>query len=225
MATPNPHATVLSGKFGFGPQDVYTAYDLNSVISGGTTGSGVTIAIVLTRQALQSDLNNFDQRFGLPSTSLNRTFLAGTCSSPCPQPTGQSDINEAATDTEWAHAAAPGATIDTISVGDVLNTSLVLGMEYVVDQLGSAVQIASTSFGVCEAGLQPFDAQAYAALVDQGVPGGADVVRGVRRLRSGRLLRAGRQRKRYCARDGYASFGPRCRRGGRHVDGAARHER
>jgi len=165
---PHPSATVLPGQFAFGAQDLAVAYDLKSVFTAGTNGAGKTIAIQVVRQALQSDENSFDQQFSLPAVTLNRTFLTGTCPSPCPQPTSAADANESAIDTEWAHAGAPGAAIDVISVGDVLASSQLLGLEYIANVLSAQVQVVTTSYGLCEQDSLPFNREGYRGVADQG---------------------------------------------------------
>ena len=162
---PEPHATVNPGQFGFGPQDLYTAYDFN----GSYNGAGTTIAIQVVRNFLPSDVFNYDSQFGISNSTMNRVFLTGTCPSPCPQPTSANDATEAALDTEVSHAAAQLATLDVVSVGDDLTDSQLLGFEYIANGLGHSVQVVSTSFGGCEFVQNPFDRDGRAAAVEQGV--------------------------------------------------------
>jgi YVTN family beta-propeller protein len=169
---PIPQATVIRGQFAFGPSDLYKAYDFQPLFSAGFTGTNQTVAIVLVRQPLQSDLDGFSTQFGLPATALHEIFLTGACPNPCPQATTKDDARESAADSEWIHAAAPQATIDSVSVGDVLIASLLIGFEYVVDTLGNAVKTVSVSYGSCEPLTVPDTATAEAALIEQGTAEG-----------------------------------------------------
>lgn len=162
---PHPLATTLPGQFAMGPKDLYTAYDFPVL----DTGSGFSIALELTRQPLQSDMNKFSQTYSLPAVVLNEKFLNGTCPVPCPEPTSSDDPLESAVDSEWAHAAAPDAAIDTISVGDRLLTSQMLGFEYIVNVLGNSAQFVSTSSGDCESLFPPYLRDGISALANQGI--------------------------------------------------------
>src|SRR2546430_10422368 len=53
------------------PQQIRTAYNMESVINGGTTGAGQTILIIAGFQdpTLLTGLARFDQTFGLPATT------------------------------------------------------------------------------------------------------------------------------------------------------------
>jgi len=161
---PQPQATVIPGEFGFGPQDLYTAYDFDARYNG----SGTTIALQVVRNFLPSDIFNYDSQFGIANPSYNRVFLSGTCPQPCPQPTSPNDATETALDTEISHAAAQLATLDVVSVGDDLDPSQMLGFEYIANILGKSVQVVSTSYGSCEYRSDPFDRDGTAAAVQQG---------------------------------------------------------
>ena len=120
---------LLSGSTlpaGFSPAQIAMAYGLNSVSfsSGGKTvaanGSGQTIAIVdaFHDPDLQSDLNTFDAKFGLPNTTVKVTAQTST--------TNDGWAGEETLDVEWVHAIAPGATIDVVeaksdNLTDLLN--------------------------------------------------------------------------------------------------------
>ncbi len=95
-------ATVLSVN------NVRGAYGFNTVINGGTTGAGQTIAIVETYHDpyLANDLNLFDSYFKLPSCTLTQVGVGGGA-----VPSSNTSGSETALDVEWAHAMAPGASI------------------------------------------------------------------------------------------------------------------
>jgi hypothetical protein len=98
---------------GLSPAQVTAAYGLNAIdftSPGGATvkgdGTGETIALIeaFHDPNITSDLNTFDQAYGLPNPTLTVDNLAGN----------QSDDGwalEESLDVEWAHAIAPGANI------------------------------------------------------------------------------------------------------------------
>jgi len=96
----------------FVPSLFYTFYDEAGLISQGITGSKYAIGIVdgciagVSGSTYQAELNTFDSKFGLPSTTVNTFLYPG---SSCTTTYGLSP--ETALDIEWAHVAAPGATI------------------------------------------------------------------------------------------------------------------
>jgi subtilase family serine protease len=113
----NPHdATSNYGPYS--PMQIRHAYGIDTLLGGGTTGAGQTIAIVdaYGDPSIQSDLNNFCSYYGISSTTVK---VLGT-----------STVNsgwglETALDVEWAHAIAPNATIilsvaNSASLGDLL---------------------------------------------------------------------------------------------------------
>lgn len=104
---------------GYIPCDIANAYRLNN---SGLTGTGVTIAIVdaFDQPTIGADLHAFDQTFQLPDPPLNVLKPFG----PPAQPTGAQLgwLTEITLDVEWAHALAPGATIDLVEAhSDALN--------------------------------------------------------------------------------------------------------
>jgi subtilase family serine protease len=98
---------------GLSPAEVTSAYSLNAITFGTPSGStvkgdgtGETIALIeaFHDRNITSDLNTFDQAYGLPNPTLTVDNLAGN----------QSDDGwalEESLDVEWAHAIAPGANI------------------------------------------------------------------------------------------------------------------
>src|SRR6267378_5267172 len=99
---------------GLTPSQIRHAYgfDLLSCSSSNTCGSGQTVAIVdaFNDPNIQSDLNTFDSRFGLPTcTTSNGCF---TIAAPQGAPrTNRGWALEISLNVEWAHAIAPGANI------------------------------------------------------------------------------------------------------------------
>jgi len=118
------------------PFQIRAAYGINNISFGNITGDGTgqTIAIVdyyddpnLVDSSAPgfstSDLALFDQQFGmpdLPSFTFTKYNDSGT-TGPLPEPEPKQDIQagamwteEECLDVEWAHAIAPGASIDLI---------------------------------------------------------------------------------------------------------------
>jgi subtilase family serine protease len=96
------------------PSDIATAYGLDVVHAGGTTGSGQTIVIVDSYgspTALQ-DLQQFSSDFGLSAPNLQIYY-------PCGTPTFSNAMHgaqsgwafETSLDLQWAHATAPDAKL------------------------------------------------------------------------------------------------------------------
>ena len=119
-----PTAQTIGGPIGTGvicytPQDLKVAYNYPSYL----TGAGQTIVVigVFGSPTVQSDLNVFDQQFGLPATTIQVVCQNGAAT--CPNPMSNGDevgwTYEIALDTQWAHAMAPGAHIVLfVAMGD-----------------------------------------------------------------------------------------------------------
>ncbi len=115
-AIAGPAASGCSGGSPYAPCQVWAGYDLADDLANGTNGAGVTIGVVDTYDAAESqadlerDLADFDDDFSLPTATVHYLY---------PVPTTV-DLNatdtawglEEALDLEWTHATAPGATID-----------------------------------------------------------------------------------------------------------------
>ena len=102
----------------YAPSDIYAAYGVDALQSGGTTGAGQTIVIVDSYgspTALQ-DLQVFSTTFGLPQPDLTIIHPDGT-------PPFNNSVNgaqvgwaiETSLDLQWAHAIAPDAKIVLIA--------------------------------------------------------------------------------------------------------------
>ena len=105
--------TLTSAGCGYTPAPLYAAYDLGSLYGEGFTGVGQTIAIVdwCGSSTVQSDANAFSRRFGLPLlTKSNFSVIYTPTRSDC---IGEDQV-EINLDVEWAHAIAPGASIDLV---------------------------------------------------------------------------------------------------------------
>ncbi len=128
----DPNA-IVSGIQAFGPNDFRTFYD--DTPGPGTDGSGDCIAIVGTSDFLDSAMSAFTQRFGLPPISYTRELHG-------PNPGINGAEVEAELDLQWAHTAAPAASI-VFHLGG-----------YLVDDISGAVNdnqcgAISISYGFC----------------------------------------------------------------------------
>jgi subtilase family serine protease len=135
--SPNSHS-------GFAPSQITSAYGLNEITfssSNGSTvkgdGAGETIALIemYSDPNLQSDLETFDARYGLPNPTLTVTNLAGSA-------TDQSWGIEQSLDVEWAHAIAPGASILVVEAAPAAAQSQEL------QNFLTAINVARTTPGV-----------------------------------------------------------------------------
>jgi subtilase family serine protease len=136
------------------PGDLYTIYDESSLLSNGTTGTGMTIAVVGQVDLSPTDIANFRTAAGLSAT-LPTTVTDGTdpgspsaaCLSNNPPNNcfpAAGDLGESMLDVEWAGAAAPAANIVFVNSTDVIDDSLA----YAIDQ--NIAPIITDSYGGCE---------------------------------------------------------------------------
>jgi subtilase family serine protease len=97
---------------GYTPAEIRTAYNLNGLYKEGFDGTGQTIVILdwCGSPTIQNDANVFSAKFGLPKlTSANFKIIETPTISTCGAPDPEINI-----DVEWAHAIAPGASIDLV---------------------------------------------------------------------------------------------------------------
>jgi subtilase family serine protease len=140
------------------PAQIQQAYNLPSLYSKGITGKGSTIVIVdsFGSPTIQSDLNFFDQTFGLPAPpSFQIVQPAGAV--PPFDPTNSDMLGwagETTLDVEYAHTMAPGANILLVET-PVSETEGVTGFpqivqaeEYVLQHYNATV--ISQSFSATE---------------------------------------------------------------------------
>jgi len=132
------------------PQQIRTAYNMESVINAGTTGAGQTIVIIAGFQdpTLLTDLARFDQTFGLPATTPLVTAPDGLTEFDPSSAIQKGWALEIATDVEWAHAIAPGATIHLVLAASGDDADILSATRYAVENdLGDVI---SQSFGEAE---------------------------------------------------------------------------
>jgi subtilase family serine protease len=153
----------------YGPAQIRAAYD----IPRNLTGAGRTIVIIdaFRDPTIRSDVAAFDKVFGLPSIKLNII-----CPDGCPtfDPTSGDQVgwtDETSLDVQWAHAIAPGATIDLVQAQSDADGDLLAAQQYVAGHnLGDVV---SQSFGEGETCMEPSiraaEHQAFAAAEREGM--------------------------------------------------------
>jgi Subtilase family len=136
---------------GYIPCDVANAYGV-----GGSSlvGTGSVIAIIdpFAEASIATDLHTFDATFGLPDPQFNVIQPFGTPATAV----GTGWDFEITLDVEWAHAMAPGATIDLVSVLSPafslpvgqLNGDLTSGVFYATHTLNA--DVVSMSWGTSE---------------------------------------------------------------------------
>jgi len=146
--TVDPHYTsAASGNHFLAPADFYTIYDEANLISGGTNGAGITIAVMGQTDVTVSDITTFRTLGGLPAygTGAGQPTLTGVT------PTGRkstSDFTEAELDLEWSGATGPNANILYVNTSNVIDGSLTQAIN------NNVAPIISLSYGLCEAEVQ-----------------------------------------------------------------------
>ena len=124
---------IVNGSQAFGPNDFHTFY--NESTGPGKDGAGDCIAVVGVSDFLDSTMSAFTNQFNLPAITYTRE-VHGT------NPGINGAEVEAELDLQWAHVAAPGASIDYHLGG------------YLVDDITGAVNdnqcgALSISYGFC----------------------------------------------------------------------------
>jgi subtilase family serine protease len=156
----------------YGPDQIRTAYDIQPVLDGGTTGAGRTIVIIdaFSSPTLKKDLATWNAVWGICGMSVPPTILPPTAACPAhpslniiaPDGLTTFDVNdpnqvgwsaEISLDVEWAHAIAPGANIDLVLAKTNQDADILSVTKYAVDHnLGDVI---SQSFGEAEACMDP----------------------------------------------------------------------
>jgi subtilase family serine protease len=140
----------------YSPQLLRVAYGVQPLIANGITGKGRIITIIDAFQdpTIRSDLHLFDTLFGLNDPQLNIIAPFGLTRFNPKDPAQTGFAGEIALDVEWAHAIAPGATIDLV-LANVKQESLQGELAALLRATGFAVQndigsVISQSFGASE---------------------------------------------------------------------------
>jgi subtilase family serine protease len=137
---------------GYDPADLQHAYGFDTLINSGWDGTGQTIVIVdwYGSNTLAQDVAAFDSAYGLKPINLNIIYNPAGGTPDCVVSNTKQCGSEVETtlDVEYAHAMAPGATIDlvispTANFSDLANIDL-----WVAENIGPPS--ASHSFGFPE---------------------------------------------------------------------------
>jgi len=147
------------------PADWATIYDLNSLYSAGTNGTGTSIAIVGRSNINLSDVSAFRSASGLPANnptvilvSTNPGLVSG-------------DQDESTLDVEWAGGVAPGTTVKFVVGASTSTTDGVdLSAQYIVNH--ATAPIVSTSYGSCEQDMGTTELAFYNSLWQQAASQG-----------------------------------------------------
>jgi subtilase family serine protease len=147
------------------PSDFATIYDLNPVYNAGTSGSGVSIAIVGRSDINLADVASFRSMAGL---SANKPQVVRAGADPG---LVAGDQDESTLDVEWAGAVAPSATVKFAPAASTSTTDGVdLSAAYVVNH--ALAPVMSTSYGSCEADMGSSELAFYNALWEQAASQG-----------------------------------------------------
>jgi subtilase family serine protease len=135
----------------YGPDQIRGAYDIQPVLDSGVTGAGRTIVIIDAFQSptITTDLAQFDAIWKLPAPAAFN-IIAPDGLTPFDKTKGnqRSWSAEISLDVEWAHAVAPGATIDLVLAKSDQDADILSATQYAVDHnLGDVI---SQSFGEAE---------------------------------------------------------------------------
>jgi subtilase family serine protease len=155
---------------GYSPAQLRTAYDLNNILFNGVQGfgTGQTIAIVdaYNDPNILADLDMFDQQFSVSNASSQTLFQQfgaaasflkvlnekGQVINPThtnvPVDTSGGWEMEESLDVEWAHALAPGATIELVVANSATFQDLNAAIGAAARQPG--VSVVSMSWGASE---------------------------------------------------------------------------
>jgi subtilase family serine protease len=162
----HPSYTTTSGGVHYiAPGDFYTIYDVNPLITAGTNGAGMTIAVMGQTTISLADVAAFRTASGL---SANAPVLQLVGANPGLSP---SDIDEAQLDTEWSGAVAPNATIKYVYGVDVFANSLTSTID-----TKPVPPIVSISYGLCESGFGTSFLNTYTLLLQQANAEGMTII-------------------------------------------------
>ena len=165
---PIPDFTSGSGNHHLAPGDLAKLYDMAPLYAGGTTGTGVAIAIAGRTSIALSDVQTFRQIFGLPA---NDPVIVNN--GPAPQIQYGDEI-ESDLDLEWAGAVAPDSTIKFVTSASTFTTDGIdLSNSYIIDN--KIAPIMSVSYGLCEAFFGNAGNAFYAGLFQQAAVEGITV--------------------------------------------------
>ena len=165
------------GNYNVAPGDFATIYDVDPLYTSQIDGAGQSIAIVgRTNVPVISPVLNsvsfFRATTGLPDWILPTVIVNG------PDPGVSSswqEVLEAMVDIEWSGATAPWAKILlVVSQSTATTDGINLSAAYAVNH--NLAPVMSTSFGTCEAQLQPSENQFWNSLWQQAAAQGISAI-------------------------------------------------
>ena len=140
-----------------GPGDFATIYDLTPLYAAGIDGTGLNVAIAGQTNLVATDYAAFRSTFGLSATTIDMMLVPGSGNA---QMSG-GDLAEANIDTQWSGGVAKGATVDYVFTGDNPAYSVLDAYAYAAQPGASRSRpVVSISYGGCEQGTSPSDADA-----------------------------------------------------------------
>jgi hypothetical protein len=164
--TPNYNAF---GTTALVPSDLVTIYDIQKLYDAGYDGTGVRVGVVEPGYYYPSDLTAFRSNSGLPSTTVDDEFEAGSGSSTYME----YDPAEEELDIEWIGAIAKNATLVYIYTGSASHDAFD-ALIYGIDQ--DLAQVVSVSWTSCEGSTGSSTFYALQSDVQQGNAEGMTVL-------------------------------------------------
>jgi subtilase family serine protease len=149
-----PFSTGTSARC-YTPQQLWQAYGFTGLLASGDTGTGKTIVIIdaFGSPTVASDLHDFDRDMGLPDTTLNVIPVGNVPTFDINDNNMVGWAEETSLDVQWAHAIAPGATIDLVEAQSNNDADILAATKFAIDnKLGDVI---SQSFGEAEQCVSP----------------------------------------------------------------------
>ena len=145
---------------GYSPKQLQDAYGLQDAIAGGNDGSGVTVAVIdaFASPTMQSDLDRYSARHGLPQTTIEQ-FRKPACPKACPPRMQSGWWYEEVIDLDAVHTMAPGAHLVFWGAASPWDIDLRPAMADIVDH--HRADVISDSFGDFGEQLRPSDVNAW----------------------------------------------------------------
>ncbi|HEY1692816.1 MAG TPA: protease pro-enzyme activation domain-containing protein [Polyangiaceae bacterium] len=154
----------LGKRVGLGPEDFATIYDVAPLYAAGIDGTGMKVAVAGQTSLIATDYSTFRSTFGLSATQPDMILVPGS-GSPAES---AGDLGEANIDTQWAGGIAKNATLEYVYAGDNPAYSVLDAYAYVVNQGLDIAPVVSISYGGCEQGLSPADADVTGEIAAAG---------------------------------------------------------
>ncbi len=144
-------ANAAGGDNDVGAQDFYTIYNEKPLLTAGTNGSGITVALLEETDINTADVTHFRTTFAVSPATPSLTVEHGSASVTCTDPgvTSKDEEGEAVLDTEWAGAVAPSAALLFMSCASTDTTGgIFFSAEAVIDD--NLATTMSLSYGDSE---------------------------------------------------------------------------